>query len=148
MKTIYIYLFIALISVNCSTDLDVSPAGWKASNSFYKNAADAEAAVTGAYSVLQEIYRNEHILTPNVISADDGIPFLTGAADRVALWSYTLVPANTYTGQIWSSAYKGIQYSNVVLARVPGIAMDEDLKNRYLGEAKFLRALHYFNLVR
>lgn len=148
MKTIYITLFIAFVSQSCSNDLEVSPAGWKASNSFYKNAADAEAAVTGAYSVLHEIYRNEHILTPNVISADDGIPFLTGAADRVAIWSYSLVPANTYTGQIWSSAYKGIQYANVVLARVPGIAMDENLKNRYLGEVRFLRALHYFNLVR
>jgi len=148
MKKIYIFLFIASVFLSCSTELEVSPAGWKASNSFYKNEADAEAAVTGAYSVLHEIYRNEHILTPNVISADDGIPFLTGAADRVAIWSYNLVPANTYTGQIWSSAYKGIQYANVILARVPKIAMDESLKSRYLGEARFLRALHYFNLVR
>ena len=28
------------------------------------------------------------------------------------------------------------------------IEMDEELKNRIIGEAKFLRALHYFNLVR
>ncbi|HEU5146500.1 MAG TPA: hypothetical protein VFT90_07300, partial [Chryseosolibacter sp.] len=69
MKTTYITLFIAFVSLSCSTDLEVSPAGWKASNSFYKNAADAKAAVTGAYAVLHEIYRNEHILTPNVISA-------------------------------------------------------------------------------
>ncbi|HEY9486707.1 MAG TPA: RagB/SusD family nutrient uptake outer membrane protein [Chryseosolibacter sp.] len=148
MKTNYIFLLIAMLSVSCSTELEVSPDGWKASNSFYKNASDAEAAVTGAYSVLYEVYRNEHILTPNVISADDGIPFLTGASDRVALWSYTMVPANTYTGQIWNSAYKGIQYANIILARIPGIAMDENLKKQYLGEARFLRALHYFNLVR
>lgn len=147
----YLSIFIIITSIiysGCTRQLDLSPAGWKASSTFYQNAADAEAAVTGAYSVLHEVYRNEHILTPNAISADDAIPFLTGAADRVAIWNYALVPSNTYTGQIWSSAYRGIQFSNIILARFPAIQMDENKKNQYMGEARFLRALHYFNLVR
>lgn len=141
-------IFICLAVIGCKPNLDLSPDGWKASSTFYRNAADAEAAVTGAYSVLQEVYRNEHILTPNVISADDGIPFLTGSADRVAIWKYEQVSTNVYSGQIWSSAYRGIQFSNILLSRIPGIQMDETLKKQYLGEAHFLRALHYFNLVR
>lgn len=144
----YLSIIICLCIISCQPSLDLSPDGWKASSTFYRNAADAGAAVTGAYSVLQEVYKNEHILTPNVISADDGIPFLTGAADRVALWKYEQVSSNTYSGQIWSSAYRGIQFSNIILARVPAIQMDENLKKQYLGEARYLRALHYFNLVR
>src|SRR5690606_4358586 len=42
----------------------------------------------------------------------------------------------------------GILYCNIVLDKVPGIAMDEALKQRILGEAKFLRAYYYFILVR
>lgn len=147
MRNIFIIIFSVCIA-GCQPSLDLSPDGWKASSTFYRNAADAEAAVTGAYSVLHEVYKNEHILTPNVISADDGIPFLTGAADRVAIWKYEQVSTNSYSGQIWSSAFRGIQFSNIILARVPEIQMDANLKKQYLGEAHYLRALHYFNLVR
>lgn len=76
------------------------------------------------------------------------MPFLSGNADRRALWSYNIVSSNGWTSGIWGSAYQGIQRSNIIVARIPGIAMDEGLKKRYVGEAKFLRALHYFNLVR
>src|SRR5690606_27676429 len=141
-------LIIVIFLVSCESKLDLSPKGYIASSTFYKNAADAEAAVVGAYSVLQEVYRNEHILTPNEICADGGIPFLTGGADRIAIWNYSHTSSNLYPGQIWSSAYRGIQFSNIIVDRVPAISMDENLKNQYISEAKFLRALHYFNLVR
>ena len=42
--------------------------------------------------------------------------------------------------------YIGIREANNVIAKVPTIDMDENLRNRIVGEAKFLRALHYFNL--
>ncbi len=147
MRNIFI-IILSICIAGCQPSLDLSPDGWKASSTFYRTPADAEAAVTGAYSVLHEVYRNEHILTPNVISADDGIPFLTGSADRVALWKYEQVSTNIYSNQIWSSAFRGIQFSNIILSRVPAIQMDETLKKQYLGEAHYLRALHYFNLVR
>jgi len=45
--------------------------------------------------------------------------------------------------------YKGIKDANNVIVRVAEtIGMDEELQTRVLGEAKFLRALNYFNLVR
>src|SRR5690606_17599988 len=42
----------------------------------------------------------------------------------------------------------GILYANLVLQKVPDTPMDDELKNRILGEAKFLRAYYYFILVR
>ena len=48
---------------------------------------------------------------------------------------------------IWQDHYRGIFRANQVLKNVPGIEMDETLKNRLLGEARFLRALYYYNLV-
>lgn len=149
MNLRYLFLFLAFGCLTaCQPDLNLSPAGTPATSTYYLTAADADAAVTGAYNLLRNIYRDEIIVTPNVVAADDGIPFLTGNADRVALWRYGLVPTNTFTGNIWSNAYAAIQRSNVAIARIPGISMDETLKGRLVGEAKFLRALHYFNLVR
>ncbi|RCR71263.1 RagB/SusD family nutrient uptake outer membrane protein [Larkinella punicea] len=134
--------------LNCQPDLDVAPLGLPATTTFYKTAKDAESAVTAAYATLLAIYDSENIVTPTTVGSDDGVPFLTGNADRVALWKYNLVSTNTFVNNVWSQAYSGIQRANVVINRIPGVAMDETLKKRYVGEAKFLRALHYFNLVR
>jgi len=48
----------------------------------------------------------------------------------------------------WAVLYQGIRRANVVIEKVPGIAMDGTLRDRYIGEARFLRALFYFDLVR
>ena len=43
---------------------------------------------------------------------------------------------------------QGIKWANVVVEKLPAIAMDTILRNRYIGEARFLRGLFYFDLVR
>lgn len=146
-RHLYAVLLTGLL-LNCQPDLDVAPLGQPATTTFYKTAKDAESAITAAYSILLSIYEAENIVTPTTVGADDGVPFLTGNADRVALWKYNLVSTNSFVNNVWSQAYSGIQRANVVINRIPEIAMDENLKKRYVGEAKFLRALHYFNLVR
>jgi starch-binding outer membrane protein, SusD/RagB family len=89
MKRNHIFAFLsAFLFSGCQANLDLAPLGTPASSTFYRTQADAESAVTGAYSTLQTIYRDEIIVTPNVVATDDGIPFLTGNADRVALWRY------------------------------------------------------------
>jgi hypothetical protein len=55
---------------------------------------------------------------------------------------------NEYSRVYWVSSYKGIGNANLVIAKVPAIAMDEVAKKKALGEARFLRAYYYYNLVR
>lgn len=55
---------------------------------------------------------------------------------------------NGYGATYWTSHYRGIANANLAIAKIPGIAMDETRKNKYLGEARFLRAYYYYNLVR
>ncbi|GGC22478.1 membrane protein [Parapedobacter defluvii] len=149
MKTIIKLLAItSLVYSSCVPDLDLERVDSKSVNTFYRTPEDANSAAIALYGQLRDLYRDEVINTPNNVASDDAIPFLTGNADRVALWNYNLTPENTFVGNIWATAYSGIQRSNVLLARVPSIEMDDQLKNQYLGEAHFLRAFHYFNLVR
>ena len=49
---------------------------------------------------------------------------------------------------MWSTVYQAINRANTVIARVPAIPMDNDLKARYVAEAKFMRGFYYFTLVR
>ena len=55
---------------------------------------------------------------------------------------------NGYGSTYWTSSYRGIANANLAIAKIPGITMDEALKKKSLGEARFLRAYFYFNLVR
>ena len=54
---------------------------------------------------------------------------------------------NGYGRAYWLSYYKGIANANLSLAKIPPIVMEENEKKRLLGEAYFLRAFYYFNLV-
>ncbi|MDO9595139.1 MAG: RagB/SusD family nutrient uptake outer membrane protein [Lutibacter sp.] len=49
--------------------------------------------------------------------------------------------------EVWSAHYAGIQRANQAINRLQGFEMEDGLKNRLIGEAKFLRALMYFRLV-
>jgi hypothetical protein len=54
---------------------------------------------------------------------------------------------NGYGLTYWQSSYRGIANANLAIAKIPGISMDAGEAKRLLGEAYFLRAWYYFNLV-
>jgi hypothetical protein len=62
--------------------------------------------------------------------------------------NYSIKSTNNYVARIWQGSYLGISRANIVLEKVPSISMDTALKAWILGEARFLRGLYYFNLVR
>ncbi|WP_338877209.1 RagB/SusD family nutrient uptake outer membrane protein [Spirosoma sp. SC4-14] len=66
----------------------------------------------------------------------------SGEYDKLT-WRSTSAGVST----AWNDAYRTIAGSNIILARIESVMMDATLKNQYIGEAKFLRALMYFNLV-
>ena len=62
--------------------------------------------------------------------------------------SYSINATNNYLAGIWEESYLGISRANIVLEKVPDIDMDTLVMEQIVGEAHFLRALFYFNLVR
>ena len=61
---------------------------------------------------------------------------------------FYLRTTNPFLAARWGDGYRGIYRTNAVIDRIAGVTMDETLKKRIVGEARFLRALMYFNLVR
>jgi hypothetical protein len=142
MKFKHIAPIVALFLTACEKQLDLSPVTNLTNVTYYKTAEDAKAALGACYA---QIGGTDPFL--DLVTTDDAIAFLTGSADRPLLWRYNITPSNTFISQ-YGGAYNGINRSNTVIGRLPGISMDESLKKRYIAEAKFLRALHYLNLVR
>src|SRR5699024_304152 len=60
---------------------------------------------------------------------------------------YTVTSGNLAVNDAWDILYIGVRNANLVLDEIPDIEMDDNLKQRYLAEAKFLRGYYYFLLV-
>jgi len=138
---------------SCSKDfLDRDPYIGSLASNFYQTADDAEAAVIACYAPLQlEITEGAHFRWwfGDIVSddADKGGSGDTDAPDLLEFSKFTGDAASTIVLGEWKTAYKGIAYCNTVLQNVPPIEMDELEKLALLGEAQFLRAFWYFNLV-
>ncbi|ANH83932.1 hypothetical protein A8C56_13835 [Niabella ginsenosidivorans] len=146
MKRIIIYIgFIALLG-SCKKQLTEIPKSFISKANYYKNASDAQTAITGVYSSLADNYGiNYWLFLVNHSDYEEG----RGSQAPISVFSQILDVANIgRAGDIWSSFYQTINRANSVLENVPGIDMDETAKNRILAEAHFLRGMSYFNLVR
>ena len=154
MKKIYILICSAgLVLTSCDKEfLEKSPIVGTTEENFYKTEADAIAGVNAAYAGLQfQLSAAGHFRWFwGDIMSNDSEKGGSGDNDVNALLQLETFkgPVNTELLEAeWSADYEGIYRANVVLEKVPPIEMDNNLKARLLGEAKFIRAWHYYNLV-
>lgn len=143
-NTIYIIAFLFLFS--CEGFLDEEPVSFLSEEQFYKSVGDAEAAVNAAYQpfITPQYYGQQFFAQVNLKSE-----YANGRGSHAAAGRFELDQRNTErTGGIWQQAYISINRANNVLERVPQIDGDQATLNRIIAEARFLRALNYFNLVR
>ena len=144
--------------MSCSESfLDVDPQTSVLENNFYRNVADAEMALVGCYDGYQRttsngsmsFYVTSEVLSDNTFGATgntDGRAYQ--ALDRFDI-SQSPSDNNIFNGT-WADYYTGIFRCNTLIAKMEGIdfATNANAKNRIEGEARFLRALMYFDLVR
>ena len=119
---------------------------------FYRTTDDAQAAIAGVYATAVassgDNYYGRNFVMLSEFLTEMQTPYLSATNERSLVDNYTFTPAHSYLYSTWQSAYQAINRANSVIGRVPEITMDTTLRGRIVGEAKFLRALHYFNLVR
>lgn len=135
----------------CSDDfLDLAPISQQNSSNFYKTAEDMKNALTAVYGSLQyggQYYSSIHVMG-DLRSDNTEITNPNAGADLQAIDNFTNTPVTSTSSITWNAHYQGIQAANILIEKIEPVNMEPALKARYLGEAKFLRALMYFNLVR
>jgi starch-binding outer membrane protein, SusD/RagB family len=146
-----VVIFFLAIPLSCDDFLDKPLQGQLTQENFPETAADALLATNATYNILRNNAYNFGLFPIIDIMSDDA--YKGSNPDDAAA---TIGPFNTFThvatesslGRWWNALYEGIKRSNVVIEKVPSIDMDATLRARYIGEASFLRALLYFDLVR
>jgi len=154
MKKIILTLIASAgLFVSCA-DLEVTPTSFVTEENYFKTQDDAIASVTAAYNSLsldpgeQSLFgRNLYFLTD--MGSDYAAAGVSATNPQVrAMSSLTHDATNDRVQVAWRQIYAGINRANVAIDNIPKVAGTEAIKSRLILEAKFLRALLYFQAVR
>lgn len=145
--------FILVISfIGCSEDfLQKNPQGTLTQANFPVSESDVLLATNGAYTILRDYFYGFGGFPILDFMSDDasrGSNLTANVAELEPFDKFHITPTSDGIDRWWAALYQGIRRANVVIERAPGVEMDMVLKNRCIGEAKFIRALLYFDLVR
>jgi hypothetical protein len=159
---IYLAILSTLISPSCRKILTQTPRNSTYLEQFWKNAADCEYAIAGNYALLRDAftdYNNRYYMYGDAIANTYfTIDYNGDGLEGIQTGNFTFQYNVENLGN-WTKYYKTIAMSNTVLKQVPKIT-DEQLessgfvddptiyRNKILGEALFIRALTYFEMVK
>jgi hypothetical protein len=149
MKKIVLLLgTLALGLGGCKSFLDEKPYDFLTPANFYQNEADAVAALNGVFSTLQAqaYYQRTTWLISEL--PGDAMGTTATSGERFELFNNTFTTTNSEVANWWVNSYRMINRANDVIGKVPSVSMDQTRKNAILGNARFLRAMAFFDLVR
>lgn len=145
MKNLSLLVVLLFLAASCEDVLEEIPQDFVSSANFWQRVEDAETAIKGIYSVDLDDPYNDQFLE---LHSD----FATGRGSWSSISFWDKGFDNTHIGRTdtywWDRPYRAINRANGVIANVPNIKMDETYKKNLIAEALFMRAWHYFNLVR
>ncbi len=150
------YINIALMALavfafsSCEDFLNKEPIDQLGEGGFYKNDNELNMAVMASYSGLRSLVNEEWRLSE--IRSDNARLYIKNTGDAInvrlrQLDNFTVETTHDENRDYWEAAYKVINNCNVVLENID-VVVDEALKTQIEGEARFIRAYVYFNLVR
>jgi len=150
MKKIIQILSLAILTMACEDFLTQDPIDQLGESGFYTNDEEIDMAMIAAYNGLQSTMEYEWMLTET--RSDNSriyTPNTTSNTSKEIISMDALVVETTHSiNEIyWEACYHNIANCNTVLDNI-GVVSDSTLKLQLEGEAKFIRAYHYFNLVR
>lgn len=169
MKSTYLYIktfavaAVMIATTSCNDFLDRQPIAQIDPNVMFESETSAEAAVNGMYRTMMNSFSfGQSILvvpefSANHLSHVNIFPeyenFAThGVIDPGgSIPSQPVPPNNNWLASIWQATYATINAANNIIATVPEVpaqAISEEKRDLFVGEAKFVRALNYFFLVR
>jgi hypothetical protein len=150
MKIKYIIAISALAFSlsSCENKLALTPEQDLTEETIFSSPSTARSAVLGVYSTAQTL--EFYGAMPQMIEEymGDNVEFVGSFPTLQELRDFTTVSTNANVSGIWQTHYQVITRANKVIANVGSVSgLSDAEKNQFVGEAKFLRALAYLQLV-
>ena len=149
------FIILSSVMMNSCTDMNLIPESNLSPENFFKSEEDATAAVYGTYSVFtdNDIYNQfwEVLQSQGTDDCEWSGGRTTTNLDKNALDKFEYDGNTNLVYSVWIKHYVAVNRSNFAIENISNMGSEQirdDVRKRLIGEAKFLRALAYFNLVR
>ena len=149
------FIILSSVMMNSCTDMNLIPESNLSPENFFKSEEDATAAVYGTYSVFtdNDIYNQfwEVLQSQGTDDCEWSGGRTTTNLDKNALDKSEYDGNTNLVYSVWIKHYVAVNRSNFAIENISNMGSEQirdDVRKRLIGEAKFLRALAYFNLVR
>jgi hypothetical protein len=148
-KILFLFTYLALLQTRCADELDINPQNNVTEDVALENEEAVQSLLVGAYDLLgdDDLYGGWIQMTSDLLGTNNDINWLGTFTDPGQIWDKTITSANAQVEVTWTEAYETINVANTILDNLD-VVTDEDERARIEGEAKFIRGLLYFELVR
>jgi len=151
MKKIYILFGMTLAFASCNTDvLELTNPNGITTDTYWRNENDVNQAMAATYGLFKNVDGGYWGVRGTELTNGRGDDFFirNDVSYLYQLATYTNTADNGAATSLWNIAYRAIFRANQTIENVPNVpGLSDELKTRYIAEAKFLRAVNYFNLV-
>ncbi|HEV8283129.1 MAG TPA: RagB/SusD family nutrient uptake outer membrane protein [Chitinophagaceae bacterium] len=149
-KLIVAGLLCFIIMVACDKKLEVTDPNNPTQETYFKTASELQNGVNSIYSTLRaaELVGREWYFTHDMRGGETWAGGAQLEAPRAELLKQAKpASTNAVMTSVWNGCYQMINKANVVIFKAPNVTDNTSLRDRLVGEAKFLRAWAYFELV-
>ncbi len=149
-ESIFASIAIGMIAVGCEKKLDVQPYQSMPVERALVTEGDVSGTLVGAYDAASSAaaYGGDMMVLNDLIGNRTNINFRGTFAGLVEAWNASMTTNNSFAASTWSAAYNTINVSNNVLENLDKIVSSTTKKQSAEGQALFLRASMYFELLK
>lgn len=139
-----------LCIIACTKKLEVLDENNPTTESYFKTAVELQNGVNAVYSSLRsaQLVGREWFFTHDMRGGECASGGAQLESPRAELLNQpSPANSNSVMSDVWTGCYRMINRANVVITKAPGVSDNTALRDRVVGEAKFLRAWAYFELL-
>lgn len=148
MKKNYFIIVVALLTLgSCKKFLTENPRSIQTPENAYNTPEDWQKTLNAAYGAMQRVFVGKYTITLSEFGTDEVEPYDLGWAAYSELKMYTFNAGHPFFQDHYRVCYEGVKRSNAVID-MPTDVVDANTRDLMVAQAKFLRAVYYFDLVK
>jgi len=152
MKTLKLIYFaiLAIIIAGCESELEIEPAQSISVGAALSSEENIANILIGTYDEAGQAatFGGRTHMISDLLGSTNQVSWNGTFADPREFFTKSILVTNGFVNGHWSNAFEVINQANLVIDNIGTVTSSADEQNRIEGEAKFLRALSYFDLIR
>lgn len=151
MKKIYLFIMLmSVVFVSCEDELNLEPAQSISVEVAISSEENIANILIGAYDEAGQAatFGGRTHMIADLLGANDQVSWNGTFLDPRQFFTKSILVDNGFVAGHWNNSYEVINQVNLVIDNLAIVTSSTAEQNRIEGEAKFLRALTYFDLIR